>query len=137
MPRTRRGRRSRACGRPGRPAPHRRGRRRRPHRGRTRRPCAGSWQESSAYRHFCHLRRRGRACTIRFRRPPTQKESPMQIAILVFEKLTALDAMGPYEVLSRLPGAELTFVGTETGEIRTDTGRLGITIDATLGEITE
>ena len=61
----------------------------------------------------------------------------MQIAILAFPKLTALDAMGPYEVLSRLPGAELTFVGTETGEIRTDTGRLGITIDATIDEVTE
>jgi transcriptional regulator GlxA family with amidase domain len=61
----------------------------------------------------------------------------MQIAILAFEKLTALDAMGPYEVLSRLPGAELTFVGTEKGEIRTDTGRLGITIDATIDEIPE
>ena len=61
----------------------------------------------------------------------------MQIAILAFDKLTALDAIGPYEVLSRLPGAELTFVGTETGPIRTDTGRLGISIDASLEEIPE
>ena len=61
----------------------------------------------------------------------------MQIAILVFEKLTALDAIGPYEVLSRLPGFELTFVSTKTGELRTDTGRLGITADATLEEVTE
>ena len=48
----------------------------------------------------------------------------MQIAILVFEKLTALDAIGPYEVLSRVPGVELTFVSTEAGQLRTDTGRL-------------
>ncbi len=40
----------------------------------------------------------------------------MQIAILVFPKLTALDAIGPYEVLSRLPGFELTFVAAEAGE---------------------
>ena len=59
----------------------------------------------------------------------------MKIAILVFDKITALDAIGPYEVLSRFPGAELTFVGKETGEKRTDTGRLGITADATLEEI--
>lgn len=61
----------------------------------------------------------------------------MQIAILVFDKLTALDAIGPYEVLSRIPGYELTFVATEAGEKRTDTGRLGITADATLDEVPE
>jgi putative intracellular protease/amidase len=61
----------------------------------------------------------------------------MQIAILVFDKLTALDAIGPYEVLSRIPGYELTFVSTETGEKRTDTGRLGISADATLEEVPE
>jgi len=61
----------------------------------------------------------------------------MQIAILVFPKLTALDAIGPYEVLSRLPGFELTFVAAESGELRTDTGRLGITADATIEEVTE
>jgi transcriptional regulator GlxA family with amidase domain len=56
----------------------------------------------------------------------------MQIAILVFEKLTALDAVGPYEVLSRVPGAELTFVSTQTGPLRTDTGRLGLNADAVI-----
>jgi putative intracellular protease/amidase len=61
----------------------------------------------------------------------------MQIAILVFPKLTALDAIGPYEVLSRLPGFELTFVAANAGELRTDTGRLGITADATIEEVTE
>ena len=61
----------------------------------------------------------------------------MQIAILVFPKLTALDAIGPYEVLSRLPGFELTFVAVDAGEMRTDTGRLGITADATIEEVPE
>ncbi|MDQ3728519.1 MAG: DJ-1/PfpI family protein [Actinomycetota bacterium] len=61
----------------------------------------------------------------------------MQIAILIFQQLTALDAIGPYEVLSRLPGAELTFVAPEPGEIRTDTGRLGITADASIDELTD
>ena len=59
----------------------------------------------------------------------------MRIAILIFDKLTALDAIGPYEVLSRVPGAELTFVAKEAGPKRTDTGRLAITADATLDEI--
>jgi len=60
----------------------------------------------------------------------------MQIAILVFPRLTALDAIGPYEVLSRIPGAELTFVAPDPGEMRTDTGRLGISADASIDELT-
>ena len=46
----------------------------------------------------------------------------MKIAILIFDKLTALDAIGPYEVLSRIPGAELRFVAKQPGMHRTDTG---------------
>ena len=61
----------------------------------------------------------------------------MRIAILIFDKLTALDAIGPYEVLARVPGAELTFVAKEAGPKRTDTGRLAITADATLEEIAD
>lgn len=61
----------------------------------------------------------------------------MKIAILIFDRLTALDAIGPYEVLSRLPGAELTFVASEAGEKRTDTGRLGLSADASLDELSD
>jgi putative intracellular protease/amidase len=61
----------------------------------------------------------------------------MRIAILIFDKLTALDAIGPYEVLSRLPGAELTFVAKERGPKRTDTGALAITADAAIDELTD
>jgi transcriptional regulator GlxA family with amidase domain len=59
----------------------------------------------------------------------------MKIAILVFDRLTALDAIGPYEVLSRLPGAELSFVAKEAGMKRTDTGALGINADRSLDEL--
>ena len=34
----------------------------------------------------------------------------MEIAFLLFDGITALDAVGPYEVLSRLPGAQVCFV---------------------------
>ena len=34
----------------------------------------------------------------------------MQIAILLFDRFTVLDAIGPYQVLSGLPGAEVAFV---------------------------
>ena len=60
----------------------------------------------------------------------------MQIAFFIFPELTALDAIGPYEVLQRLPGAEVVFVGAKRGEVRTDNGKLGLTVDATLDEVT-
>ncbi len=59
----------------------------------------------------------------------------MNIAILIFDPLAALDAVGPYEVLSRLPGAKVTFVAEEAGPKRTDTGQLALTADASLAEL--
>jgi len=59
----------------------------------------------------------------------------MDIAILLYDRLTALDAVGPYEVLSRLPGATVTFVAEQPGPKRTDTGRLALTADASLAEL--
>ncbi|MFJ6787249.1 DJ-1/PfpI family protein [Streptomyces angustmyceticus] len=60
----------------------------------------------------------------------------MQLAILLFDRFTTLDAVGPYETLSRLPGAETVFVAERTGPHRNDLGSLGLVADATLGEVT-
>lgn len=59
----------------------------------------------------------------------------MQIAIPIFPKLTALDAVGPYEVLQRLPSAEVVFVGHEVGNIRTENGLLGLQVDAAFEDV--
>lgn len=59
----------------------------------------------------------------------------MQIAILIFDKLTALDAIGPYEVLRSVPGWEVKFVGLEKGQVRTDSGALGLNVDHSLNEV--
>ena len=59
----------------------------------------------------------------------------MQIGIALFPQVTALDAIGPYEVLQRLPGAEVCFVGHRKGEVRTDNGFLGLTVDYTFDEV--
>ena len=59
----------------------------------------------------------------------------MQIAIPLFDRLTALDAIGPYEVLQRLPDATVTFVGTTVGEVRTENGFLGLTVDAHVADV--
>jgi putative intracellular protease/amidase len=62
----------------------------------------------------------------------------VRIAIPVFDGLTALDAVGPYEVLSRLPGASVVFAGVAgPGPIRTENGMLGIVADAGLSELGE
>ncbi len=61
----------------------------------------------------------------------------MKIAIVLYDRLTALDAIGPYEVLSRLPGAELRFVGAEAGPVRTDNGMLTLLAESGVGEFTD
>ncbi len=48
----------------------------------------------------------------------------MDIAIPLYDRFTALDAVGPYEVLSRLPGAKVAFVAEQAGPVTTDTGSL-------------
>jgi putative intracellular protease/amidase len=60
----------------------------------------------------------------------------MDIAILLFDKLTALDAIGPYEVLQRLPGAQVRFVAAARGPVRTEQGMLGLVADFALDEVT-
>lgn len=55
----------------------------------------------------------------------------MQVAIPLFPRFTALDAIGPYEVLQRIPSIDVTFIGHERGEVRSENGLLGITVDGT------
>jgi len=57
------------------------------------------------------------------------------IAIPVFPRFTALDAVGPYEVLQRIPSMDVVFVGHRRGEVRTENGMLGISCDATFDEV--
>lgn len=60
----------------------------------------------------------------------------MQLAILLYDRVTALDAIGPYEVL-QAPGLgiDVRFVAREKGMKRTDFGRLGLMADYTLDEV--
>jgi putative intracellular protease/amidase len=60
----------------------------------------------------------------------------VQIAILAYEHLTALDAVGPYEIMSRLPGAETIVVGEARGPVRCDSRHLALVADAVLDEVT-
>jgi len=61
----------------------------------------------------------------------------MQVAAVLFPGVTALDIVGPYEVLQRLPDTAVVFVGHEVGSVRTDNGYLGLNVDHTFNEITQ
>jgi putative intracellular protease/amidase len=59
----------------------------------------------------------------------------MKIAILLYEGFTALDAIGPYEVLSRLPEATVHFVAEHSGPQRTDTHSLALIAETPLSAL--
>jgi transcriptional regulator GlxA family with amidase domain len=59
----------------------------------------------------------------------------MLIAIPLFPQVTVLDGIGPYEVLQRIPGLDIVFIGHERGEVRSENGFLGLTRDATFEEV--
>ncbi len=59
----------------------------------------------------------------------------MHVAVVLFPRVTALDAVGPYEVLQRAPGWTVTFVGHRRGEVRTENGFLGLSVDAAFDEV--
>jgi putative intracellular protease/amidase len=61
----------------------------------------------------------------------------VQVAIALFPRNTALDSIGPYEVLQRVPCIDVVFVGQRRGEVRTDNGMLGLMCDATFDEVTQ
>lgn len=59
----------------------------------------------------------------------------MHIAIPLYDRYTALDAVGPYEVLSRLPDARVTWLAHEPGLVRTDNGMLAIEATAAFEDV--
>ncbi|MDP1795081.1 MAG: DJ-1/PfpI family protein [Acidimicrobiales bacterium] len=60
----------------------------------------------------------------------------MDIAIVGFQHMAALDAIGPFEVLAHLPDATIHWVGLETGLVRTEEGAgVGIHVDERLEEV--
>jgi transcriptional regulator GlxA family with amidase domain len=63
-----------------------------------------------------------------------KKGRPFQIAILLYPGVTALDAVGPWEALSRMPDTEVRFVGKETRPVVTEGGVLLLGVTHTLAE---
>lgn len=63
-----------------------------------------------------------------------KKDKPVQIAILLYQGVTALDAVGPWEVLSRMPNTEVRFVGNEVGPVMTEGDALLLGVTHTVAE---
>jgi transcriptional regulator GlxA family with amidase domain len=61
----------------------------------------------------------------------------VKTSILLFDGITALDAIGPYEVLRSVPGWEVEFVGKAASEVRTDCRSLGLSVDKSLADAGE
>jgi transcriptional regulator GlxA family with amidase domain len=64
-----------------------------------------------------------------------QETKKLQVAILLYDGMTALDAIGPYEVLQAPTlNTDVRFVAREKGVKQTDFGKLRLTADYTLDE---
>ncbi|MFI0742161.1 DJ-1/PfpI family protein [Streptomyces sp. NPDC021100] len=57
------------------------------------------------------------------------------VAILLYDGFTALDAVGPYEMLCRLPDVRVVTVAHRPGPVRTDTGQLALTAERALADV--
>jgi putative intracellular protease/amidase len=60
----------------------------------------------------------------------------MQIAVFAYDHMTALEAVGPSEILGRLPGVDTVMVSEARGPVRCDTGHVTLVAEATLDEVT-
>jgi len=59
----------------------------------------------------------------------------MQIAIVLYDRFTVLDAIGPYQVLTNMPGAEVLFVAERPGLIADEEGILKVEVEAALADV--
>ena len=67
--------------------------------------------------------------------PQPLNEIKRHVAIVLYDGFTALDAVGPYEVLVSLPDTQVHFIADKHGPVWTDTGQLGLVATATWDEL--
>src|SRR3954470_2832974 len=66
---------------------------------------------------------------------PTHKGHLMIIAIGLYQGFTTLDAIGPYEVLTYLPGAEMFICAEQTGVVDDHNDLVHLRVDATFADV--
>jgi putative intracellular protease/amidase len=77
----------------------------------------------------------GRAHAADRHAPGQDDEGVRHVAVLLYDGFTALDAVGPYEVLCRVPGVRVTTVARKAGQVRTDTGELALVAERAMSEV--
>jgi transcriptional regulator GlxA family with amidase domain len=65
-----------------------------------------------------------------------QQPKPVTIAFVLYPGFTALDIIGPFQMLAYVPGHEAVFVAAEAGPVTDDTGRCQLTAPTSLGQLT-
>jgi len=60
----------------------------------------------------------------------------MQVACLLYDRFTALDIVGPFEVMNNVPDAEPVFVAEHPGAIRNESDTMSIVAELSLDEVT-
>lgn len=66
---------------------------------------------------------------------PGRHDADMEIALLLYDGLAPLDAVGPYEVMRNVPGWDVRTVAKEAGECRSEDGSLALLADHSLAEV--
>jgi transcriptional regulator GlxA family with amidase domain len=61
----------------------------------------------------------------------------MQIVFLFYDGMTALDVVGPHEILCRLPGAVVKRVAKQAGTVNTDSAGLMLTAEYALSDVSQ
>ena len=94
--------------------------------------CLPIWRHKGSTRYWRNeMGNHREARDVKGRSPgPFMKGTAMKIAIFLFDGVTALDAIGPYESLARLADSEIDFVGKTTGPVRTGDGFLALQADS-------
>ena len=67
----------------------------------------------------------------------SETSAPLAIAIALFDRVTMLDAIGPYSVLAGLPNSEITFVAEQPGPVMDSNGRMAVVAQAAYGDMPE
>ena len=67
---------------------------------------------------------------------PTGSQRPTDVVILLYDRMTALDAIGPYEVLRCVPGVRVRFVAKTAGLVRPDSGLQMLHAEHGIGDVT-
>lgn len=59
----------------------------------------------------------------------------MQVAYLLYDRFTALDIIGPHEVLNSVPDVDSIFVAETAGPVRNESDTLSLVADASLDDV--